>query len=228
MAGAQTPSIAWTNGWKAAERRARAEHKPRLVDFWADWCRWCHELDLTTYRDPTVVGVSRDFVAVKVDAEGGPGEVALASRYRVDTLPTIGFLTPGGRLFLRRTAYEGPEPFTATLKEARRVGARAITFEAALARDGKDPAALAGLGSLLAEQKLVADARELLARARKADQARPVAERKRTRRLLAVVEQARGNRPASLRLIEEALALQPPDAAEDAAAAEARLALGTR
>jgi thioredoxin-like negative regulator of GroEL len=228
LAAAEVPSIAWTSGWKAAERRARAEHKPMLVDFWAEWCEWCHELDRTTYRDPAVLDLAKAFVPVKVNAEGSLGEVELAAQHEVSTLPTIAFLSPGGRVFLRRTAFEGPEAFAATLEEARRVGAEAIAFETALERNGKDAAALAGLGALLASQDLMKDARELLGRARRLDQARPVAERKRTRRLLAEAEQARGRRSESLSILAEALALQPPDAAEDAEAARLRAALVAR
>jgi len=224
-AAAELPSIPWTSGWKAAERRARAERKPILVDFWAEWCEWCHELDRTTYRDPAVVDLAKGFVAVKVNAEGSLGEMELASAHEVSTLPTIAFVSPGGRVFLKRTAYEGPDTFAATLKAAQLVGAEAITFEAALARNGKDAVALAGLGALLAGQDLMKDARDLLSRARRVDQARPVAERKRTRRLLAAAEQARGKRSESVAILTEALALQPPDAAEDAQAARLRAEL---
>ena len=222
------PAVAWTSGWKAAERRAQSERKPLLVDFWAEWCEWCHELDRTTYRDARVVELSRRFVPVKVNAEGSLGEAELAARYEVSALPTMAFLSPDGRVLVRRTAFEGPEAFAATMEVAQRIAEQAIAFEAALARDGKDAAALAGLGALLAGQELSREARELLGRARKLDATRPVAERKRTRRLLAAAEQARGRKSESLALIAEALALQPSDAGEDAAAAQARAELVAR
>lgn len=224
-AAAELPSIPWTSGWKAAERRARAEHKPMLVDFWAEWCEWCHELDRTTYRDASVVDLARGFVPVKINAEGTLAEMDMAAKHEVSTLPTIAFVSPGGRVFLRRTAYEGPDAFAATLRAAQRVGSEAISFETALDRNGRDAGALAGLGALLADQDLMKDARDLLSRARRVDQARPVAERKRTRRLLAVAEQARGRRSESLSMLAEALALTPPDPAEDAAAARLQAAL---
>jgi hypothetical protein len=149
----------------------------------------------------------------------------MAAKHGVQTLPTIAFVSPGGRVFLRRTAYEGPDAFADTLRTARRVGADAISFEIALDRNAKDAGALAGLGALLADQDLMKDARDLLGRARRVDQARPVAERKRTRRLLAAAEQARGRRSESLSMLAEALALTPPDPAEDAAAARFQAAL---
>lgn len=225
VAAAEGPAIAWVKGWKAAERQARADGKPLLVDFWAEWCEWCHELDRTTYRDPAVVELAKGFVPVKINAEGSLGEAALAADHDVSSLPTIAFVSPAGRVYLRRTAYEGPEAFAVTLKQAEGLGAEVMAFEAALARNGRDAAALAGLGALLAIHDLSKEARELLGRARKLDQSRPVAERKRTRRLLAAAEEARGKRAESLAMIAEALALQPADTAEDVEASRMRAAL---
>ena len=222
------PAIAWTSGWKAAEKQARAERKPLLVDFWAEWCEWCHELDRTTYRDARVVELSTGFVPVKVNAEGSLGEVELAGRFEVSALPTIAFITPEGRTLLRRTAFEGPEAFVATLEAARRLAADATPLEEALGKNGKDAGSLARLGALLAQHGPSKDVRELLGRARRLDQGRPSDERKRTRRLLAAAELARGKRSDSIALIAEALALQPPDPTEDAAAREAAAALSDR
>jgi thiol-disulfide isomerase/thioredoxin len=212
-------AIPWEKSFAEALRRARAAQKPVMVDFWANWCHWCHELDATTYRDPKVVELARDFVAVKVDTEGSLGDADLATRYGVEILPTIGFLSPAGRLFLRRTSFEGPERFPATLEEARRLATDVIRLEATLARDGKDAGALAGLGALLLDQQILDEGRSLLDRARRLDAPRPGAERKRTRRLLALAERQGGKgRPQAERLLEEALAIQPPVPDEDAAA----------
>jgi thiol-disulfide isomerase/thioredoxin len=221
-------AIPWQKDFKAALREARATGKPVLVDFWAEWCEWCHKLDATTYRDAKVVALAREFVPVKVDTEGSLGERELSKQYGVEILPTIAFLSPSGRLFIRHATFEGPETFPATLESARRLAAEVSGFEAALARDHDDPAALAGLGLLLADQQLAADSREVLRRAVRADHSRPAAERKRTRRALAELEGKAGKHPEAERLLKEALALTPADAAEDAAASKALSALAGR
>lgn len=41
-----------------------------LVDFYTDWCGWCHKLDQTTYKDSAVIDLmNKYFYAVKFDAE---------------------------------------------------------------------------------------------------------------------------------------------------------------
>jgi thiol-disulfide isomerase/thioredoxin len=209
LAAADAPpsGIAWVKGWKAAQKQARASGRPVLVDFWAEWCHWCHELDRTTYADPDVVALSAGFVGVKVNAEGSLGEIELARRYQVASLPTMAFLSPQGRLLLRRTAFEDGAKFAATLREAARVATDAAPFEAALARSDKDAAALAGLGALLYEQRLPDEAEPLLAKARRLDRTRPVEERKRTRVMLAQIALLEGRSDDVRKLREEAASL---------------------
>jgi len=211
-------SIRWEKDFKSALRKAKASGRPLMVDFWAEWCHWCHQLDETTYRDPNVVAQALDFVTVKVNTEGSLGDAELASRYGVEELPTIAFLSPSGRAFLRRGQFEGPERFATTLETARRLAGEVAALETALARDGGDAAALAGLGVLLSEHGLVAESRDLLRRARKGDAGRPIGERKKSRRLLALAERHHGKQRDAERLLEEALSLGPADAVEDAAA----------
>lgn len=88
--------------WLAADEglaRARAEGKPALVDFSADWCAACKEFESLTYPDPLFVEESRHFVLVKVDATRGGAKVdALTDRFRVKGLPAIVFVTPAGEI----------------------------------------------------------------------------------------------------------------------------------
>jgi thiol:disulfide interchange protein DsbD len=53
-----TSSIRWEHRYDDAVKKARAARKPIMIDFWADWCAWCHRLDQTTYVDPVVVKLS--------------------------------------------------------------------------------------------------------------------------------------------------------------------------
>jgi thiol-disulfide isomerase/thioredoxin len=202
--------IPWGSSFEAALRKARASNKPLIVDFWAEWCTWCHRLDRTTYRDPVVVRLARGFVPVKVDTEGSAQEAAVTMRYDVTSLPTIAFLTPEGRLIQRVNGFQGPGQFPRTLEQAAEVGARLMAWEAALAQHPDDHAALSGLGAHLFEQEVYEESRDLLYAARRHDADAPTSERKLTRMLLGIIQHYDRKYGESEQLLKEALALRPP------------------
>lgn len=213
--GAGVPGIRWERHFPEALKKARAARKPIMVDFWADWCGWCHRLDQTTYVDPAVVKLSEDFVSVKVDTEGDPKGQAVAVRYDVTSLPTIAFLTPHGRPLMRLNGFQGPGQFPRTLEAAKEVARRVMAWEDAVERDASNPEALAALGTHLFEQDAYRESRELLARALKYDTRRPLEERKRTRLLLGAIEKSDHRYAEAETILRQALDL-PPSPEHDA------------
>ncbi|HVR72478.1 MAG TPA: thioredoxin family protein [Vicinamibacteria bacterium] len=213
--GSGQPGIRWERQFPDALKKARRARKPVMVDFWADWCGWCHRLDQTTYVDPTVVKLSEDFVAVKVDTEGDPKGAAVAVRYDVTSLPTIAFLTPHGRPLMRLNGFQGPGQFPKTLEAAKEVAQRVMAWEDALERDPSNPDALAALGTHLFEQDAYRESRDLLARALKYDVRRPLEERKRSRLLLGAIEKSDHRYAEAETILRQALEL-PPSPEHDA------------
>ena len=207
---AKQPEIRWVRQFDAALKRAQTVKKPLLVDFWAEWCGWCHRLDQTTYVDPVVVKMSEDFVPVKVNTEGTPREVAVARRYDVTSLPTIAFLSPAGRLILRLNGFQGPGQFPRAIEVAKERAVKIIGWEDDLQRDPKDAEALSSLAAHLFEQEAYDESRDFLLRAAKADRDRPGDERKRTRMLLGIVHKYNHKYPESETVLKEGLGLQPP------------------
>ncbi len=89
--------FAWLHTEPAAVAQARAEHRPVIVDFWAEWCTACKELDRLAWADPRVREEAARFVKVKVDGTESTDEVAaIQERYQVQGMPTVVFIDSAG------------------------------------------------------------------------------------------------------------------------------------
>jgi thiol-disulfide isomerase/thioredoxin len=213
--GHEKHTLKWERGFDEALKKAKAAGKPVMIDFWAEWCGWCHRLDLTTYVDPRVLKLGEEFVTVKVDVEAGGRQSAIAERYdALEKLPTILFVTPQGRVILRVNGFQGPGQFPATMEKARDIGGRVMAWEAAIDKDARDAQALMQLGVHLFEQEVYADSRELLLRAARSDEKSPVPARKRTRMLIGIIQTYDKKYAEAEEALKQALALKPADELE--------------
>jgi thioredoxin:protein disulfide reductase len=115
--------VRWDRYDETALRAAAAAGKPVIIDFYADWCNPCHELDRETFSNAKVVDELQRFVRVKADLtnDQDPRTIALTKQYGVVGMPTIVFLDASGKEIpsLRLTGFEPPEPFLARAKQAR-------------------------------------------------------------------------------------------------------------
>lgn len=81
-------------GYQLAEQRSL----PCLLFFTADWCTYCHQMEETAFRDPTITSLAEGFVCILVDADQHPG---LCQQFEVTGFPTIQFLASDGRTLHR-------------------------------------------------------------------------------------------------------------------------------
>jgi thiol:disulfide interchange protein DsbD len=93
-----TAGVAWVHGEGKALALARAEGRPVILDFWAEWCTACKELDRAAWADPKVQEQAARFVAVKVDGtDDTPEFQALIEKYGIVGMPTVVLIDGRGR-----------------------------------------------------------------------------------------------------------------------------------
>jgi thiol:disulfide interchange protein DsbD len=90
--------LAWIYGEKAGMAAARAAHKPALLDFYADWCIPCKEMDVKTFDK--VADELQRFQLVKVDCtnDDDPVVVETVKRYDAQTRPTVIVIDSDGKI----------------------------------------------------------------------------------------------------------------------------------
>ncbi len=107
--------VVWEYYSKVRVEQAKMEGKPVILDFYADWCIPCHELDAKTYSDPKVITALKNFVRLKIDMTNAENEASqkIADDYEILGVPTIMFLDKKGEEVKasRTTGYLPPEDF---------------------------------------------------------------------------------------------------------------------
>jgi thioredoxin:protein disulfide reductase len=92
---------------------AKDEGRPVMIDFYADWCAACKELDKHVYVHPAVRAEAGRFTNVKIDAtDDTDGLREIQARFGVVGLPTVAFLNSQG--------HTCPEPRVTGFIEAER------------------------------------------------------------------------------------------------------------
>jgi thiol:disulfide interchange protein DsbD len=94
------PGVTWHPYSDDLLENARRNGTPVIVDFYADWCTPCVELEQKTFHDSKIVSLARkDFIMVKVDLTRADNSLNedLLKRYNVKGVPTVVFIGPDGR-----------------------------------------------------------------------------------------------------------------------------------
>ena len=116
-----TPKMPWEEFSNEAVLEAISDKKPIIIDFYADWCNPCKELEHITFTDPEVQGALQDFIRLKVDVTiARDATDTIRDQFNIVGVPTIIFYDSTGkkRDDLRLNGFEKPDDFIRRLEAA--------------------------------------------------------------------------------------------------------------
>jgi thiol:disulfide interchange protein DsbD len=110
--------------WQAADEArvdlALAAGRPVLIDFTADWCIACRELDKITFSDAAVATEAQRFTALQVDCTKSkePAIRAIQARFGINSLPTVLMIGGDGEIVSGATVrgFLEPESFLSRMR----------------------------------------------------------------------------------------------------------------
>lgn len=103
--------VPWrVNDYDAVLADAAAGNKPILIDFYADWCGVCVELDHKVWNQQIVIDAAKSYEVLKLDYTRSNKELdALRKKYNIGGLPTVVILGPDGTERSRFSSFKEPE-----------------------------------------------------------------------------------------------------------------------
>ena len=92
--------------------------KGAIIDFYADWCIPCKELDALTFSDANVIEESKKFITLKADMTKSlaPEVSALRDKYKIVGVPTVLILNSKGEEIKRITGFINAEEFLGIIR----------------------------------------------------------------------------------------------------------------
>jgi thiol:disulfide interchange protein DsbD len=115
--GESVAPIAWVPFSDGALATASKSCRPVLIDFMAEWCLPCREMDHTTFRDRAVVDAAAGFTMLRADVTAQDDRATeLLERFHIPGVPTLVLLGPDGRERRRLVGYVAPGDMSDALR----------------------------------------------------------------------------------------------------------------
>lgn len=105
--------IQWQPYQKGIEL-GKSQSKKIFLNFYADWCRYCKQMDQQTFTDDSIINYLNEyFISIRVDSDK---QQKLAMAYNVRGLPVSWFIAENGKEIGALPGYLPPDRLLAFLK----------------------------------------------------------------------------------------------------------------
>jgi thiol-disulfide isomerase/thioredoxin len=145
----------WIKSWDEAAKQAKAEKKPMIAVFSAEWCGPCKMMAKEVYPKENVRTVLKDWVAVYVDGDKEPER---AAKFSIEGYPTYVLLSPEGVEEDRFVGARPEETFVDILKNHGANKARIAEIKAGLEKTPEDAKLWAELGQVMEKKDKMEEA----------------------------------------------------------------------
>lgn len=118
------PGIKWESYSPEKLEQAKESGTPVMMDFYADWCVPCLELERVTFTDSEVIDATSNFKKLKVDLTRYESErsTELREQFEVRGVPTIVFIGEDGNEIedARVVGFLGPDSFLKKVEQVKK------------------------------------------------------------------------------------------------------------
>lgn len=119
--GFNVNTLKWKDLTEAALLEAKNKGRPVIIDFFAEWCAACHELDKHTFTNQQVQLMAQNFELLRFDATKESPELDIfREKFKIVGLPWVVFIDRKGEWIedLTVTGFEEASPFLQRMNKA--------------------------------------------------------------------------------------------------------------
>jgi thiol:disulfide interchange protein DsbD len=106
---------------EAVLEKAKTEQKPVFIDFYADWCAPCKELERISFREKTFIDESSNFNMIKADLTDDKNEKVqqLKNKFQIKGVPTLIILNRDGSIHKTLVGFQEAETLVEAMKSVK-------------------------------------------------------------------------------------------------------------